>query len=182
MSPTQTEFNSAWLHPRSVSGRSTSTNGNDTLLSVLTLSLGRDAIFFCQCPYACPPETVWEVLTDASSYPKWAVGIHRLEGQIAEGKRLQPFTISKPQSPMTLRVRNLVRPRTLTLSGGLPLNLFRGDRTFTLIPQPDSTTEFRMCEVFSGPLSPVLGRIIPDLTASFEACATGLKNWCENQR
>lgn len=128
---------------------------------------------------ARPPEAIWSVLMDAASYSEWATGIHRLEGQIANGSVLQLFTVSKPQRPMALRVSGLVRPKTFTLSGGLPLKLFRGDRTLTLTPQPDGTTEFSMCEVFSGILAPWLGRMLPDLTPSFEAFAAGLKQTCE---
>ena len=129
---------------------------------------------------ARPPEVIWSVLTDVDRYSEWATGIHRLDGQIANGEVLQLFTNSKPQRPMALTVNSLEAPKTFTLSGGLPLNLFRGDRTFTLTPQPDGTTEFTMYEVFSGILSPLLGPMLPDLTPSFEAFAAGLKQTCES--
>ena len=80
---------------------------------------------------------------------------------------------------MKLRVRHLESPRRFTLSGGLPLNLFRGDRTITLTPKPDGTTEFKMREVFSGFLSLIMNRMIPDLTDSFKAYAEALKQKCE---
>ena len=128
----------------------------------------------------CTPEKIWSVLTDATSYTDWATGIHRLEGQIIDGGALKLFTASKPEQPMTLKVTQFVAPETFTLSGGLPFGLFRGNRTITLTPQSDSTTEFTMREVFVGPLSPLLGRMIPDLTPSFEAYAAGLKNKCES--
>ena len=128
---------------------------------------------------ACPPEAIWAVLTDATTYSDWAAGVHRLEGQIENDALLKLFTVSKPERPMSLRVSAVESPKTFTLSGGLPLNLFRGDRTVTLTPQPDGTTEFSMQEVFSGWLEPIMGRMIPDLTESFEAYATGLKHKCE---
>ncbi len=127
------------------------------------------------------PDDIWSVLTDAASYSEWATGIHRLEGQIIEGGVLKLFTASKPKQSMPLKVGGLIAPKTFTLSGGLPFGLFRGDRTFTLTPQPDGSTEFMVCEVFSGPLEPLLGRKIPDLTPSFEAFAAGLKERCERQ-
>ena len=126
-----------------------------------------------------PPAAIWAVLTDATSYSDWATGVHRLEGQIENGSILKLFTVSKPERSMKLKVSDLESPKTFTLSGGLPLNLFRGDRTVTLTPQSDGTTEFKMREVFSGFLSPIMGRMIPDLTDSFEAYAEGLKQRCE---
>ncbi len=131
---------------------------------------------------ACSPEEIWTVLMDTSSYPEWATGTHRLEGQIAPGETLELFTASKPDKSMTLKVSHLEPQRTFTLSGGLPFNSFKGDRTFTLIPQADGTTDFSMREVFSGWLSPLLGRLIPDLTKSFETYAAGLKKQCEGKR
>ncbi|MEM6253354.1 MAG: SRPBCC domain-containing protein [Cyanobacteria bacterium P01_D01_bin.156] len=127
----------------------------------------------------CSVDSIWSVLMNTDSYAEWAAGTHRLEGKIVEGGLLKLFTISKPKTPMTLKVIKVVAPQTFTLSGGLPLGLFRGNRTFTLTPQPDGGTEFHMCEVFSGPLEPWLGRMIPDLTPSFEAYAAGLKQKCE---
>lgn len=126
-----------------------------------------------------PPDTIWSVLTDAAGYSDWAEGTHRLEGQIVDGGVLKLFTASKQKQPMTLRVTKFIAPQTFTISGGLPFGLFRGNRTVTLTPQPDGTTEFNMCEVFTGLLEPLLGRMIPDLTPSFKAYAAGLKNKCE---
>lgn len=135
--------------------------------------------FSTKITIARPPEAIWAVLMDTASYSEWAAGVHRLEGEIEEEAVLQLFTASKPERPMNLRVRRLLPSETFTLSGGLPLGLFRGDRTFTLTPQPDGTTEFSMSEVFSGLLEPIMGRMIPDLTPSFESYAAGLKKQCE---
>ncbi|ESA34840.1 polyketide cyclase dehydrase [Leptolyngbya sp. Heron Island J] len=128
---------------------------------------------------ARPPDAIWSVLTDAAGYAEWAVGIHRLEGQITEGGTLKLFTASQPKQSMTLKVSGFDAPKSLTFSGGLPFGLFRGDRTFTLASQSNGKTQFTVCEVFSGPLEPWLGRMIPDLTSSFEAFAAGLKERCE---
>ncbi|MEM9809052.1 MAG: SRPBCC domain-containing protein [Cyanobacteria bacterium P01_D01_bin.56] len=128
---------------------------------------------------ARPAKSIWSVLTDVNSYPEWAVGTHRLEGQLMEGGVLKLFTSSKPKQPLTLKVTKFVAPQTFTLTGGLPFGLFQGNRTFTLTPLPGGNTEFHMREVFTGPLEPLLGRMIPDLTPSFEAYAAGLKQKCE---
>ena len=128
---------------------------------------------------ARPPEAIWAVLADATSYSEWATGVHRLEGQIENGAVLKLFTVSKPERPMKLKVSQLESPKTFTLSGGLPLGLFSGDRTVTLTPRPDGMTEFKMSEVFSGLLSPIMERMIPDLTDSFKAYAEALKQTCE---
>lgn len=128
---------------------------------------------------ACPRELVWSVLTDTACYGEWAVGTHRLDGQIANGAQLQLYTASKPNQPMVLKASHVLEPETFTLSGGLPLGLFRGNRTVTLLPRADGATEFTLVEVFSGLLEPVMGGMLPDLTPSFENFAAALKQRCE---
>jgi hypothetical protein len=60
-------------------------------------------------------------------------------------------------------------------TGGLPLGLFKGVRTFTLTPNPDSSTNFTVEEVFSGPLLPLFARSLPDMTQPFADFVAGLK-------
>jgi hypothetical protein len=57
--------------------------------------------------------------------------------------------------------------------------LFKGVRTFTLVPQSNGLTEFTLREVFSGPLLALIGRSIPDMTTTFEQFAAGLKRRAE---
>jgi hypothetical protein len=42
----------------------------------------------------------------------------------------------------------------MTWSGGMPLGLFKGVRTFTLAPGPDGTTRFIVREECTGPSCP----------------------------
>ena len=70
-------------------------------------------------------------------------------------------------------------PRQLELRGGLPAGLFRGVRTFALTATDDGRTGFRVREEYSGPLLPLIWRSMPDLQASFEQFAAGLKTRAE---
>jgi hypothetical protein len=65
-------------------------------------------------------------------------------------------------------------------SGGMPLGLFKGERTFTLTPAEDGTVQFDMREVFSGPMLRLFGKSIPDMTEPFEKFAEGLKAKAES--
>jgi hypothetical protein len=69
--------------------------------------------------------------------------------------------------------------RRMVWSGGMPLGLFRGVRTFTLAPQDGGATRFTVREEYTGPLLPLVWRSIPDLGPSFEQFATGLKQRAE---
>ena len=68
--------------------------------------------------------------------------------------------------------------RRLQFSGGMPLGLFKGVRTYTLTPQ-GSGTAFTMREEYTGPLLGMMWRSMPDLGASFQQFANGLRQRVE---
>ena len=129
---------------------------------------------------AASPETIWNLLTDATSYPEWDPGMIRLEGTIAPGQKVTAYTKLSPNQAFPVTVTNFVPNKTMTWTGGMPLGLFKGERTFTLEPQADGTTQFTTREQFSGLLLPIFGRTIPDLSESFQNFAAGLKKRAES--
>lgn len=74
-----------------------------------------------------------------------------------------------------MKVQELVPGKKLAWQEGMPLGLFKGVRTFTLPEQENRKVEFRMHEEFSGLMSPLIVRSMPDLTESFEQFATSFK-------
>jgi hypothetical protein len=126
------------------------------------------------------PETIWAILTNAAGYPEWDPGVDRVEGRIALGEKITAYTKLSPGRAFPLTVAEFVPGRKMVWSSGMPLGLFKGERTFTLAPQSNSATEFTLHEVFSGPLLPVFGRSIPDMTSTFEQFAAGLKSRAES--
>ena len=125
------------------------------------------------------PEAIWTILTNAAGFPEWDPGVERIEGRIAPGEKITAYTTYNPGRAFPARVTEFVPGSRMTWSGGMPLGLFKGVRTFTLTPNGDGTTEFTLREVFSGPLLPLIGRSIPDLTATFEQFVAGLKQRAE---
>ena len=125
------------------------------------------------------PETIWAILTDAPGYPEWDPGVDRIEGRIAPGEKITAFTKLSPGRAFPVKVTEFVPGQKMTWMGGMPLGLFKGERTFSLTPQRNGVVEFTLREVFSGLLLPLIGRSIPDLTASFEQFAAGLKSRAE---
>ena len=100
------------------------------------------------------------------------IGLGYLE-MTGRAERLRLWTEATGARPFALEVATLDAGRRMVWEGGLPLGLFRGVRTFTLTPR-EGGVEFEMTETFSGPLSGLIGKSIPDLTPSFEKFATGL--------
>lgn len=126
------------------------------------------------------PEKVWAILTNAAGYPEWDPGIDRVEGRIASGEKITAYTKASPGRAFPVTVAEFVPGRKMVWSSGMPLGLFKGERTFTLSPGSGGATEFTIREVFTGPLLPMIGRSIPDLTSTFEQFAAGLKKRAES--
>jgi len=124
---------------------------------------------------AATPETIWAILTDAPAYTTWDSGVVKVEGAISSGAKIKVFSAVSPDRAFPVTVTTFEPGTKMVWGSRMPLGLFKGERTFTLTPRGEGTTEFHMQEVFSGPLLPLIGRSIPDLTPSFEQFADGLK-------
>ena len=128
---------------------------------------------------AAAPEKIWAILTNASSYPEWDPGVERIEGQIAPGEKITAYTKLSPGRAFPVTVVAFEPGRKMIWASGMPLGLFKGKRTFTLSPQGQGTTTFTLREEFTGLLLGLIGRSIPNMTATFEQFAAGLKSRAE---
>src|SRR5579864_332850 len=126
------------------------------------------------------PETIWTILTDAPRYSVWDSGVERVEGRIASGETIKVISKVNPGRTFPVKVTQFDPARRMTWTGGMPLGLFRGVRTFTLTPDGNGATEFSMREEYTGLLAPMIFRSIPDLNPSFQQFAAGLKGTSEN--
>ena len=79
-----------------------------------------------------------------------------------------------------MKVTALDTPRRMVFSGGMPLGLFRGERTYTLTPADGGSSSFRMREEYTGPLLGMIWKSMPDLQSSFDRFAAGLKKRVES--
>ena len=122
--------------------------------------------------------TVWALLLDVARYPAWDPSCERIDGCVALGARLRVRSSLAPGRSFPVRVTELVPGLRMTWTGGMPLGLFRGVRTFALRETPQGT-EFTLREEFSGPLLALFGGTIPDLSEPFAAFVAGLKREAE---
>ena len=120
-------------------------------------------------------DAIWDVLTDASGYTQWDSGVERVDGKIGPGEKITVVSKANPGRAFPVRVTGFEPGRRMVWSGGMPLGLFRGVRTFTLAPQADGVVTFTVREEYTGPLLPLIWPSIPDLEPSFRQFATGLK-------
>ena len=125
------------------------------------------------------PERVWAILTDAAQYPVWNNTVSKVEGTIAPGERLTVHAKINPGRAFPVRVAEFAPATRMVWSGGMPLGLFTGERTFTLSPQPEGWVRFVMREEYTGLLAGLIGRSIPDLQPAFDEFAADLKKAAE---
>ena len=67
----------------------------------------------------------------------------------------------------------------MVFSGGMPLGLFKGVRTYSLASEGDGHTRLRTREEYSGPLLGMMWRSMPDLQPSFDRFVNGIKQRAE---
>ena len=119
------------------------------------------------------PEQVWPVLTDTPTWPDWDSGVTKVDGRLALGEKLSITVAANPGRVFPVKVVQLSAPERLVFRGGMPLGLFTGQRTYTLVPE-GTGTRFTMREEYTGPLAGMICRSIPDLGPSFRQFAEGL--------
>jgi hypothetical protein len=126
------------------------------------------------------PEAIWSILTDAPGYATFDNGVVRVEGTIAPGETIKVVSEANPDRTFPVKVTQFEPPKAMTWSGGMPLGLFKGVRTFRLTPGSDGTTRLDVREEYTGPLLVMMWRSIPDLGPSFNAFADGVRRRAES--
>jgi hypothetical protein len=121
------------------------------------------------------PDRIWKLLTDAEAFPTWNPTVDRIEGTISPGQTIKVFVKVNPGRAFPVKVTHFEPGRRMVWSGGMPLGLFKGERTYDLTRVSDGLVHFKMREEYSGPMLPMIWSSIPDLGPSFEAFARSLK-------
>jgi hypothetical protein len=124
---------------------------------------------------AADSEAVWAVLSDGPGWATWDSGVDGVEGRIAGGETVKIRSQAAPGRAFRVKVTAFEPSARLRFSGGLPLGLFRGVRTYELTPAAGGGIAFRVREEYTGPLLGLIWRSMPDLGPSFERFASGLK-------
>lgn len=122
-----------------------------------------------------PPEKIWGILTDGARWPEWDPSAIRIEGRIALGETVTAYSKLSPNRAFPVKVTEFVPGRRMVWASGMPLGLFKGERTFTLAARGNGSVDFTLREEFTGLLLPLLGASLPDMTAAFQGFVAGLK-------
>ena len=126
------------------------------------------------------PDQVWAALCDGQRWAEWDSGVDAVEGRIGHGEKITIRSHAAPGRAFPVTVTAFEPPRRLRFTGGMPLGLFRGVRTYDISPAPNGGSEFRVREEYTGPLLALIWRTMPDLGPSFSQFAQGLKHRVES--
>ena len=128
------------------------------------------------------PDRIWALLTDAPGYPKWNNTVDKIDGRIADGQSITVHAKINPGRAFPVTVSEFAPSRRMVWSGGMPLGLFKGARTYTLAAKANGEVEFSMREEFTGLLAPLITRSIPDMQPAFAEFAGDLKRAAEESK
>jgi hypothetical protein len=121
------------------------------------------------------PGTIWKILMDAAHWPDWDPWTIRIEGTLSLGESVKAYSKLDPDRAYAVKVTECLPRQAMVWSGGMPLGLFKGVRTFTLMPKADGSVDFELREEFSGPLLSFMAKSLPDMTQPFQDFVNGLK-------
>ncbi len=125
------------------------------------------------------PERIWALLTDAPGYARWNKTVEKIDGTIAPGERISVHPKINPGRVFPVTVAVFEPPLRMVWRGGMPLGLFKGERTFMLKTGSAGDVEFSMREEYTGLMAPLIARSIPDLQPAFDEFASDLKRAAE---
>jgi uncharacterized protein YndB with AHSA1/START domain len=130
---------------------------------------------------AAPPAAVWTSLLATDRWTSWDQQLESVDGRLADGGRLE-IRVKDNARPFRLKVATWEPQRRIVLTGGMPLGLFTGTRTYTLADDGDGgSTTVTVRETYTGPLAGLIGKSIPDLQPSFDSFVFGLRRDAEGQ-
>jgi len=135
--------------------------------------------FATRTTIAAPVGTVWAILADLPAWPTWNSTVTSTEGKVEPGATVKVAVTANPGRTFGVKVTALEPPTRMVWTGGMPLGLFRGTRTYALTAV-EGATEFAMDETYTGPMASMVTRSIPDLQPSFDEFAACLKATAES--
>jgi len=102
-----------------------------------------------------------------------------MRSAIRLGEKIKLYVKLSPGRALPVKVTEFVPHSKMVWSGGMPLGLFKGERTFLLAQIAPDAVEFSMTEIYSGLLCPLIEGSLPDMQPAFEEFAVRLKECAE---
>ena len=130
-----------------------------------------------------PPDRVWGVLTDFSSYPRWNPWITKMWGELKVGNTYDAVVTPPGKGAMKLRstVVRIDNGKQLLFKGKAMGGLVNDEHLFVLESAGPEMTRFHQSVIFKGILIPLLGGTIRAQQNGLQAMNVALKKICEKR-
>lgn len=125
------------------------------------------------------PEIVWQKITNIDQLLKWDSMLLEMTGSIKASGKIKLRSMIKPKQVFELKVTEFEPNKRMVWSSSMG-PLFRGIRTYELIPYERSSTLFKMDEKFSGWMLPFMKGMLPDCNLLFGTYIRDLKKEIES--
>lgn len=116
---------------------------------------------------------IWNLLTNASDFARWNSTVVSLEGEIREGNKIKLKSTLDEKRIFKLKVKEMDGNHRMVWGDG------KGNRVYTLTPNPDGSTTFKMTEKIGGLMFPMYAKYIPEFDTTFDQFAADLKKEAE---
>ena len=116
---------------------------------------------------------IWQLLTNASDFPRWNSTVVSLDGEIKQGEKIVLKSTLDEKRVFKLKVKEL-EPETRIVWGDS-----KGNRIYTLNQESANSVIFTMVEKIGGLFFPMYAKHIPPFDESFEQFASDLKQEAE---
>ncbi|MEM6343180.1 MAG: SRPBCC domain-containing protein [Bacteroidota bacterium] len=124
------------------------------------------------------PAIIWNLMTQASDFPRWNSTIVSMEGEIAEGGKIALVSTVDPKRTFKLKVKSITPEQEMIWgSGAAPF--FKGTRVYRLTQVSEGVYTFYMSEKIGGLMFPMAAGSIPSFDESFTQFAADLKKEAE---
>jgi hypothetical protein len=125
------------------------------------------------------PDRVWMLMTNAADFPRWNSTVKSMEGKIAIGEVVRLVATIAPTRSFNLKIIEFIPEKKMVWTDEKTNPMFKGVRTYTLSPKADGSTDFRMSEVYTGLMLPMIAGSLPDFGPAFEQYVADLKREAE---
>lgn len=118
--------------------------------------------------------TIWNLLTNATDFPRWNSTVLSIEGNIKKGEKIKLKSYLDPNRTFKIKIKEMLAEQKMVWGDMM------GTRTFTLTKLANGVVAFRMHEKIDGPFFPLFASKIPSFDESFERYAADLKKEAES--
>ncbi|MGB0368120.1 MAG: SRPBCC domain-containing protein [Flavobacteriales bacterium] len=118
--------------------------------------------------------TIWNLLTNASDFPRWNSTVTYIKGEISLGQKIELKAKIDEKRTFKLKIKEFTPQKHMRWGDAM------GNRDFYLTSNQQGGTDFKMVEKIGGPIFPLFSKMLPSFDEAFDQYAADLKAEAES--